>query len=163
MIVTMSKIKVFDTDLRNKIATMLYDGIAPVTVSAECGCTVNVVYDLKNSHKFATVCYNLAYQELMTVGAKAAVDCLIGVVKDNMSTRAIKVSAADKLLHYTGLRVTEQGLIEKSPGNMTQKEIQDRLQQLQIEASSRAKVLDTTIIDTTCDVLTDELDINDLL
>lgn len=137
----MSNITLFETDLQNKIATLLYSGIEPKEVTRICGCMESVVYELKNSHKFATLCYNLAMQELMTVGAKAAVDCLIEIVRDKKSGRNTKVSAADKLLHYTGLRVTEQGTVEKSPATMTQAELHQRLQVLQAEASNRAKVV----------------------
>lgn len=135
----MANITIFDSDLQNKIAQHLYGGVEPQTIVKILACSEQVVYDVKNSFKFAQICYNLAMQELMTVGAKEAVSCLIEVVKDKKAGRNTRVSAADKLLHYTGLRVTEQGSVEKSPATMTQAELHQRLQTLQAEAANRAK------------------------
>ena len=148
----MSNITTFDTDLQNRIAQLLYKGLEVKEVSVICECTEQSVYDLKNSFKFAQLCYNLAMQDLMTIGANAAVSCLIEVVKDKKSARNVRVSAADKLLHYTGLRVTEQGTIEKSPATMTQAELQARMQTLQAEAANRAKVVTIDSTATTPDI-----------
>lgn len=137
----MTNMVISESPLQNKIASLLYSGKEPVDVAKIVSCTIQVVYDIKNSHKFAQKCYEMNTLELMTVGQKAAIDCLIEVVKDKKTTRSVRVSAADKLLHYTGLRVTEQGTLEKSPATMTQAEIQERLQLLQKEAANRAKTV----------------------
>ena len=159
----MSNITVFDTDLQNKIAQLLFDGIEPMRVAEICQCTNPAVYDVKMSHKFALFCYNSAMQELMTIGAKAAVDCLIEVVKDPKAGKATRVSAADKLLHYTGLRVTAEGTVEKSPATMTQAEIQARLQALQAEAANRAKNVTIEGNGTVIDTESAPVDISNLL
>lgn len=142
----MTNITIFDTELQNNIARLLYEGGEVNEIANILSCSPQIIYDLKNSHKFATVCYNLAMQELMTVGAKEAVKALIEIVKDKKTGRNTRTSAADKLLHYTGLRVTESGNVEKSPATMSQAELHQRLQMLQAEAANRAK---TVTIDST--------------
>ena len=161
----MNEITVFDTKLQNNIASLLYVGRDYKDIAKSCHCTLKTVYDVKNSHKYATVCCDFAYQELFTRGAKAAVSCLIDVVEDDKAPKATRVSAADKLLHYTGLRVTEQGTLEQSPSNMSQKQIKERLAALQHESASRASVVNTVTIEGSIDTgdAGDAIDLNDLL
>ena len=149
----MTNITIFDTELQNNIAKLLIEDHTGADISRILSCSQDVVSDVKNSHKFATFCYNSAMQKLMTVGAAAAVDALIEIVKDKKTGRNTRTSAADKLLHYTGLRVTESGNVEKSPATMSQAELHQRLQMLQAEAANRAK---NVTIDST--PITDSLD-----
>lgn len=142
----MTNITIFDSNLHNEIADLLIKDFSQAEVSRQLSCSESTVSDVANSHKFATFCYNHAMQKLMTVGAAAAVDALIEIVKDKKTGRNTRTSAADKLLHYTGLRVTESGNVEKSPATMSQAELHQRLQMLQAEAANRAK---TVTIDST--------------
>ncbi len=161
-----NEVTIFDTDLKNKIAALLRDGVEPLKVCEQLSCTNPMVYEVKNSHTFATFCYNSAMQKLMTEGAIAAVDCLVEIVKDKKAGKNVRAGAADKLLHYTGLRVTESGNLERSPATMTQEEIHARLQALQSEAAQRSKSVNSVTIEGIVSRETshnDPIDINNLL
>jgi len=138
MVISMNKITVFETDLQNRIATLLTDGVEPLEVARICECHDTMVYSVKNSSLFARICYDSAMKELFSVGAKVAVDTLIEVARDKKASKQARVSASDKLLQHTGYQVSENGKLEKSPANMTQAELNQRLQDLQREASQRA-------------------------
>lgn len=136
----MSDITVFNSELHGKVAKLLSEGFEPSTVSKMCSCSLDIVYDVKKSSLFAKYCYNSAISELMTIGAKVAVDTLIEIARDKKAPKQSRVSASDKLLSHTGYHVTESGMLVKEPSNMSQEELTARLQQLQKEASNRAVV-----------------------
>jgi predicted aconitase with swiveling domain len=73
-------------------------------------------------------------------GAAVAVYTLIEVASNKKAQAAARVSAADKLLNYTGLKVDFNGM-DKSPAMMTAEELSDRLRKLHEEAATRAKVV----------------------
>jgi len=138
MVISMSKITVFETDLQNRIAELLASGMSATDVADACECHLSHVGTVKNSALFARICYDSAMKELFSVGAKVAVDTLIEVARDKKAPKQSRVSASDKLLQHTGYQVGENGKLEKSPANMTQAELNQRLQDLQREASQRA-------------------------
>ncbi len=91
-------------------------------------------------------------------GAAVAIETLIEIASDKEAPKQARVSASDKLLSYTGLQI---GTVDsdKSPANMSQKELMARLAKLQEEAISRAK--DVKIVDVTPDK--DEIDLAELM
>lgn len=143
----MTKITLFNSDLHNRVAAELTKGGSVESISRKCECSTDVVYSVKNSQKYAQLCYNSAMQELMTTGAKEAVKTLVEIARDNSASATSRVSASDKILHYTGCTIDENGNLEKSPSNMTQEELNNMLKSLQTEAASRAEVASTTIIE----------------
>lgn len=136
----MSDIVTFNTDTQTKIAKLLSEGFEPLHVSKVCDCSLEAVYTVKKSSQFMKYCYGNAINELMTIGAKVAVDTLIEIAKDKKAGKQARVSAADKLLSHTGYHITESGMLTKEPSNMSQEELAQRLQALQQEASNRATI-----------------------
>lgn len=160
MVMAMANVTIFDTDLQNKIATLLAAGEAPLSVSRICECSDSTVYEVKNSAKFAQLCYNFAISKLMSEGAKAAVDTLIEIAIDKRAPKQARVSASDKLLSYTGYHISESGKLDKSPASMTQEELRNRLKALQDEAAQRSKpvVIDAEAVHIDDDDYTNLLD-----
>lgn len=135
----MTKVTIFDTELQNNIATLLLAGHDPNDIATKLGCRNPVVYTLKNSEKYAKLAYDSAIMRLISEGSPAAVEALIDVATDKKAPKQARVSAADKLLHHTGCILNEKGQLERAPGQMTQAEIHQRLQELQNEAARRAQ------------------------
>ena len=135
----MPNITVFDTDLQNRIATLLTKGLSQSDVARECECNVSAVHHVYNSAKFLKYNYNSAMVRLINEGTPEAISALVDIVKDKNNSSTSRVGAADKILTHTGCIVNEQGGLEKSPANMTQDELKARLAALQNEAASRAQ------------------------
>ena len=124
---------------QNKIAGYLVDGLSINETAKRCECSQQDVSYVKNSAKYQQLCYSKAMSQLFSVGVAVAVDTLINIAKDVKSPKQARVSAADKLLSYTGYHLTESGKIDKAPSTMTQAELQERLTSLQNESANRAK------------------------
>lgn len=140
MVITMSDIVTFNTELQAQIAKLLSEGVEPMEVSRICSCSNEQVYAVKNSAQFMKYCYGNAINRLVTVGASVAVDTLIEIARDKKAGKQARVSASDKLLSHTGYHVTESGMLVKEPSNMSQEELTQRLAVLQREASNRATI-----------------------
>ncbi len=135
----MSQVTIFTSDLHNKIAELLAAGKEPVDIAIICECNSTEVYDVKNSARYQQLCYNGAMKELLSTGVRVAVDTLIEIARDKKAVKTARVSAADKLLTYTGYYMSESGQLSKTPSTMTQSELQRRLEELHNEASRRAE------------------------
>ena len=153
MVLSMTQITVFDTYLQNRIASYLLEGKEPLEVARLCECSNVAVYNVKNSDKYGQIAYRTALKQLVSDGAPKAIQALIEIVMNKKNRASARVSAADKLLHHTGCIVNEQGKLEKSPANMTQAELQARLDELHKEASNRAQppVIDGSSVDSLLD------------
>lgn len=139
--------------LQLNIAELLEKGEDASNIALKCGCSVYHVYGVLKSAKFQDWQRGLAYSELHGIGAKVAISTLIEIARDKKAGKQARVSASDKLLHYTGYSVSEDGRLEKSPSAMTAAELQERLNTLHNEAINRSKtviegeIVQETIID----------------
>lgn len=139
MVIPMTQVTNFNSDLHNRIAELLLAGKEPMEVCVLCECSNQEVYLVKNSARYQQLCYNGAMKELLSTGVRAAVDTLIEICKDKKANKTARVSASDKLLSYTGYYMSESGQLHKSPATMTQSELQERLAALHNEAIQRSK------------------------
>lgn len=136
----MTKVTVFDTELQNKIATLLVNDEKPKDVAIKCDCSIDTVYDVQKSAKYVQYVHSSITMQLIGEGMPLALKHWLAVLRDKKASTGAKNTAADKIFHYTGIVVSEQGkAMDKSPANMSQSELQDRLKQLQSEAANRAK------------------------
>lgn len=143
----MSELVLFESETKNKIASLLLKGLEVKVVAKKCECLQETVYTVKNSAIYARLCYDSAMREMLTDGVQVAVRALIEVAKDKSAPKNARVSASDKLLQHTGYHITESGNLEKSASNMSQQELNQRLQSLMKEASERSK--NTNIVEGT--------------
>jgi len=134
----MNEIEKF-TPKRQKIAKLLDEGLEAKEVMKRAKCSHGEVYFVLNSAIFQDWQRSEALAELGGRGAKVAIKTLIDIAQNKKAGSQARVSASDKLLHYTGLKLDAEGNIDKNPSNMTAQELNDRLQQLQKEALNRAK------------------------
>lgn len=134
----MKEIKKFQ-GRRAKIAQLLNDGLSVKEVTEKCSCPQIEVYNVKNSAIYQDWQRSQALAELGGEGAKVAIQTLLEVARDKKAASQSRVSASDKLLHYTGIKLDSEGNIEKTPANMSASELQQRLVELQKEALNRAK------------------------
>lgn len=134
----MSQIKKFEGK-RGKIAELLDQGIEPQEVIKLTKSTSQEVYLVLNSAVFQDWQRSQALSELGGRGARVAIQTLLEVAQNKKAASQARVSAADKLLHYTGIKLDAEGNIEKTPANMTAAELHNRLAELQKEAMNRAK------------------------
>lgn len=136
-----------------QIARLLDEGLDVSFVAKNCECTVHYVYEVMKSAQFQDWQRGLALAELHGIGSRVAIKTLIEIAKDKKAPKQARVSASDKLLSYTGYSIGTNGEIEKAPSTMTQAELQQRLQQLTIEASQRAVtvILEGDVVDVTED------------
>ena len=135
----MTELTLFESETKNKIASLLLKGFEVKAVAEKCECLQETVYTVKNSAIYARLCYDSAMREMLTDGVQAAVSALIEVAKDKDAPKQARVSASDKLLQHTGYHISESGNLEKSASNMSQEELNQRLQSLMKEASERSK------------------------
>ena len=135
----MANVTVFETELQNRIAELLQAGHEPYDIARICDCHNSVVYYVLNSARYMQLAYKSAINQLVSEGSPEAVKALIECVKDKKASYSARNTAADKILHYTGMIVNEQGNLEKSPATMSQSELQARLKQLQNEAANRSQ------------------------
>lgn len=133
------KVTIFESDLMNKIASLLDAGEMPNDVAKICECNSAEVYRLLRDVRYQDWQRGETLDILHGIGAKTAVKTLIEVAKNVNNSPQARVSASDKLLSYTGYRVTEDGRIDKAPSELTQSELHQRLQALQNEAINRSK------------------------
>ena len=127
------------TDKRRKIALLLNDGFSTTEVMKKTKATAFEVSWVKNSAIYQDWQRSQALSELGGEGAKVAIQTLLEVARDKKAASQARVSASDKLLHYTGIKLDGDGNIEKTPSNMSASELQNRLAELQKEALNRAK------------------------
>lgn len=140
------EVTVFNKELHNRIAEMLIAGERQYKIAQELSCTTNMVYDVLRNPKFSRLMYEHSMAKLTAEGVPAAVQALIEIVMNKKNSASSRVSAADKIFQYTGCLVNEQGKLEKAPSQMTQAELQQRLQALQAEAGNRAQPAQTVDI-----------------
>lgn len=133
----MSEITIFNTDLQNNVAKLLLAGFAPLEVATKCECSDQVVYGVLKSANYLRLAYGESMSTLVSEGSPAAVRALIDIVRNKKSTDRARITAADKILQHTGCVVDAQGRLEKNPANLTQAELQQRLEALQREALKR--------------------------
>jgi len=124
---------------RHKIAELLDRGFSSKEVQTKTKATHSEVQAVFSSAIFQDWQRSQALSELGGRGARVAIQTLLEVAQDKKAASQSRVSASDKLLHYTGLKLDAEGNIDKSPSNMTASELQQRLQDLQKEAINRAK------------------------
>lgn len=134
----MSQIKKFEGKSA-KIFDLLKKGLDVKKVMERAKCTDSEVYRVKNSAIFQDSERSEALILLGGEAAKVAIRTLLEVARNKNAASQARVSAADKLLHYTGIKLDSEGNIEKTPANMTAAELHNRLAELQKEAMSRAK------------------------
>lgn len=135
----MTNIALFKDNKLNKIAELLDKGFAIDVVANRCSCSPNDVLAVIKTSQFQQWQKELAVAELNGIGARTAIQTLIEVAKNKRNSAQARVSASDKLLSYTGYQVGANGQISKSPSTMTQSELQAKLEELEREASNRAK------------------------
>jgi hypothetical protein len=138
-----SNITIFETDLQNKIAELYLNGKEQKEIASICACSLQHVSEVVNSAKFMQISYDKAMQKLLSEGVRVAIDTLIEVAKDKKAPKQARVSASDKLMTHTGYHVNDQGRLEKAPANMTQSELNARVQELMNEQAKRAKPIIT--------------------
>lgn len=126
---------------RHKIAELLDKGKTPFQVMRIARATHSEVQTVLSSAIFQDWQRSQALSELGGRGARVAIQTLLEVAQDKKAASQSRVSASDKLLHYTGLKLDAEGNIDKNPSNMTASELQQRLQDLQKEALGRAKTI----------------------
>lgn len=129
------------TEKRQKIAILLNDGFSTTEVMKQAKATAHEVSWVLNSAIFNDWQRSQALSELGGRGARVAIQTLLEVAQDKKAASQARVSACDKLLHYTGIKLDSEGNIDKTPANMTAQELQNRLAELQKEALNRAKPL----------------------
>lgn len=127
-------------DHRYKIALLLDDGLGVSEVAHRCSCSIQTVYSVLKSSQFVDWQRQSTLAELGGLGARAAVKCLIEIVKNKKAAASARVSAADKLLNYTGYSMHDQIGVEQSVASMTKEQLHNRMQELQREAANRATV-----------------------
>ena len=148
------------TDKRRKIAILLDQGFSTMEVAKKTKSSVDQVSWVLNSAIFNDWQRSQALSELGGRGARVAIQTLLEVAQDKKAASQARVSASDKLLHYTGIKLDSEGNIEKTPANMTAQELQNRLAELQKEALNRAKPVN--IIEGEC-TTQDNDNVDDLL
>lgn len=126
---------------RHEIAKLLDNGKSPNEVMKIAKATYSEVQTVLSSAIFQDWQRSQALSELGGRGARVAIQTLLEVAQDKKAASQSRVSASDKLLHYTGLKLDAEGNIDKNPSNMTASELQQRLQDLQKEALGRAKTI----------------------
>lgn len=137
-----------------KIAQLLNDGLSVKEVQTKTKAAYSEVHRVFSSAIFQDWQRSQALSELGGRGARVAIQTLLEVAQDKKAASQSRVSASDKLLHYTGLKLDAEGNIDKSPSNMTASELQQRLQDLQKEAMNRAKTIN--VIEGQSDTIEDD-------
>jgi len=135
---TMTDIKKFKGN-NAKIAKLLDEGVEPVAIIKVLSCSRSAVYDVLKSAQYQDWQRQIVLAELGGRGARIAVKALITIANDKRAAASARVSAADKLLQYTGYAVDNTDTLDQSPANMTQAQLIARLKELQGEAASRSK------------------------
>ena len=130
---------IFISESKNLIASFLFKGYLPKEILSKCECHLEEVYSVLREAKYQDFVRGEVNNLLHGVGAQTAVNTLIEIAKDKNAPKQSRVSASDKLLSYTGYRMNEAGMLEKSPSTMTQSELLTRLDTLQREREARAK------------------------
>ena len=126
------------TDNQRKILRLAERGKTARYISKKLTTKYNDVCSfLKSAEAFAYL-RGEALTNLGGQGAAVAIKTLIEVASNKKAASQARVSAADKLLHYTGLKIDIDPR-DKSPSTMTADELYKRLQLLQKEAANRAK------------------------
>lgn len=121
------------------IAKLLDEGHEPRAISKAVSCSTQAVYDVLKSAQYHDWQRQTVLAELGGRGARIAVKALIEIAGNKRSPASARVSAADKLLQYTGYAVDNATTLDQSPANMTQAQLQNRLNELQSEAANRSK------------------------
>jgi hypothetical protein len=145
---------------RHKIAELLNKGKSPNEVMKATKATYSEVQGVFSSAIFQDWQRSQALSELGGRGARVAIQTLLEVAQDKKAASQSRVSASDKLLHYTGLKLDAEGNIDKSPSNMNASELQQRLQDLQKEAMNRVKTIN--VIEGQSETIEDD-NLNELL
>ncbi len=133
------------TDIKNfkgnnaKIAKLLDEGFEPVAIIKILSCSRSAVYDVLKSAHYVDWQRQIVLAELGGRGARIAVKALIEIAGGKRHAASARVSAADKLLQYTGYAVDNTTTLDQSPATMTQAQLIARLKELQGEAASRSK------------------------
>ena len=129
-----------------KIAKLLDEGIEPKAVSVALSCSSSAVYSVLKSAQYQDWQRQTVLAELGGRGARIAVKALIEIAGGKRHAASARVSAADKLLQYTGYAVDNTATLDQSPATMTQAQLIARLKELQGEAATRSKpvVIDGT-------------------
>ena len=122
-----------------KIAKLLDEGIEPKAVSVALSCSSSAVYSVLKSAQYQDWQRQTVLAELGGRGARIAVKALITIANDKKAAASARVSAADKLLQYTGYAVDNSIVLDQSPATMTQGQLQDRLNSLLKEAANRSR------------------------
>lgn len=122
---------------------MLDQGHEVKYIVKKCESTLTEVTIVLNSASFQDWQRSSALSELGGRGARVAISALVEICSDKKAASQARVSAADKLLHYTGLKLDGEGNIDKTPANMTATELTNRLLQLQKEENNRRREMKT--------------------
>ena len=132
----------------NKIAKLLDEGKENSEVMKLCSCSSSEVYRVLNSAIFQDWQRSQALSQLGGRGARVAIQTLLEVAGDKTLSGQARVSASDKLLHYTGLKLNVEGELDKSPSSMSAADLLTRLAELQKESANRgdgAKVIEASV------------------
>ncbi len=136
------------------IARLLENGFDVTYIANSCSCSTHYVYEVMKSSQFVDWQRGLALAELHGIGAREAVKTLIEVTRDKKAPKQARVSAADKILQYTGYNIDPiTGRLEVAPSQMTQEQIKKRLLELHNEEAQRSRPV---IIDGQSTVIPDE-------
>ena len=122
-----------------KIAKLLDEGVEPVAIIKILSCSSSAVYSVLKSAQYQDWQRQTVLAELGGRGARIAVKALITIANDKKAAASARVSAADKLLQYTGYAVDNSIVLDQSPATMTQGQLQDRLNSLLKEAANRSR------------------------
>lgn len=134
----MSKQIVKFTDLQQKILKLDSQGFEKKYIASKLCASYEYICDFLNTADAQNSMRSEALKLLVGKGAKVAIDALIEIAGDKKANKQSRVSASDKLLHYTGLKI-EIDPKDKSPSTMSSEELIDRLNKLRQEADTRLK------------------------
>ncbi len=137
--------EIVNADIKKEIAEKLANGETVDSISKELGCEPSVVSVISQSAEFLSKSAEILEKrvKLASLNALKNVESIANNEKASDATR-LKASQfiIDKALEFSGLQGGDD-----APSNMTQRQLIDRLKELQDEAINRAKPIDTGVLD----------------
>ena len=136
-------------NMKMEIAQRLLTGDSARAVSEYLCCDIIMVNEVLADPNFLQACGE-ELEKGLKIKALAALHNIEVIAGDDKASQATRLKAnqyiVDKALEFNGL-----GGSDNTPANMSQRQLAERLKALQTEAITRAKPIDTGVIDHSLD------------